>query len=89
MVYFSDLLAVKYVNLILWLKVRVAFHHLHNLKIQSAMWMKNKFFIHILPLLQVDAFLQTVVSACIRPYDANDPIQNLTRMYHHTATESR
>ena len=35
MVYFSDMLAVKYVNLILWLKVHVAFNDLHNLKIIS------------------------------------------------------
>ena len=33
MVYFSVLLSVKHVNLILWLKVYVAFNDLHNLKI--------------------------------------------------------
>ena len=33
MVYFSDLLAVKYVNLILRLKVYVRFNDFHNLKI--------------------------------------------------------
>ena len=32
-VYFSVLLAVKHVNLILWLKVNVAFNDLHKLKI--------------------------------------------------------
>ena len=33
MVYFSDLLAVKHVNLILWLEEYVALNYLHNLKI--------------------------------------------------------
>ena len=43
LVYFSDLLAVKYVNLILWLKVYVACNDLNILKILSGvMWMKNK-----------------------------------------------
>ena len=42
-VYFSQLLAVKYVNLVLWVKVYVAFDYLDILKILSVMWMKNKF----------------------------------------------
>ena len=42
LVYFSDFLAVKYVNLILWLKAYVTFNDLHILKIVSVMWMKNK-----------------------------------------------
>ena len=41
MVYFSDLLAVKYVNLILRLKVYVRFNDFHNLKILRFMWRKN------------------------------------------------
>ena len=36
LVYFSDLLTFKYVNLILWL------NDLHILKILTVMWMKNK-----------------------------------------------
>ena len=34
-------------------------------------------------LLQVDAFLLTVVSACIKPCDTNNSTQSLTRMCHH------
>ena len=41
-VYFSYFLAVKYVSLILWLKVYVAFNDLHILKILSVIWMTNK-----------------------------------------------
>ena len=37
-VYFSDLLAVKHVNLILWLKEYVALNYLHNLKILLCEW---------------------------------------------------
>ena len=40
-------------------------------------------------LCGVDAFLLTVVSACIRPCDTNNSTQSLTRMYHHTAIESQ
>ena len=42
----------------------------------------------LLSLLHVDAFLMTVVSACIRPCDTKHFNKSLTRMYHHTATES-
>ena len=41
-VYFSDLLAVKYGNLIFLLKAYVACNDLLNLKILIVMWMKNK-----------------------------------------------
>ena len=41
----------------------------------------------LLPLLQVNAFLLIVVSACIRCCDPNNSTQNLKWMYHHTATE--
>ena len=39
-------------------------------------------------LLQVDAFLLTVLSACIRPCYAKTSTHSLTRTYCHTATES-
>ena len=42
----------------------------------------------LLPLLQVDAFLLTVLSACIRPCYAKTSTHSLTRTYCHTATES-
>ena len=49
-------------------------------------------FFNLLPflllLLQIDAFLLTVVSACIRLCDADNSTQSLTRIYHHTATEN-
>ena len=35
----------------------------------------------LLPLLQVDAFLLTAVSVCIRLFDTNHSIQSLTRKY--------
>ena len=56
----------------------------------------------LLPLLQVDSFqekqgiLQQIKlylsnkpkKVCIRPYDTNNSTQSLTKMYHHTATET-
>ena len=43
----------------------------------------------LLSLLQVDAFLLTIVSPYIRLItDTNNFTKRLTRMYHHTATES-
>ena len=41
-VYFSDLLPVKYVNLIFWLEKFVCFNDLHILKVIGVMRMKNK-----------------------------------------------
>ena len=41
MVNYSDLLAVKYLNLILWQKVYKAFNDLHILKALNVIWMKN------------------------------------------------
>ena len=41
MVNYSDLLAVKYLNLILWQKLYVAFNDLHILKALNVIWMKN------------------------------------------------
>ena len=41
----------------------------------------------LLPLLQVDAFLLTVVYGFIRSSDTNNSIQSLTGIYHDTATE--
>ena len=41
MIIFQNFLAVKYANLVLWLKVYVAFNDLHILKILSEWkWMK-------------------------------------------------
>ena len=43
---------------------------------------------YLLPLLQVDAFMLTTVSAGIRPCITKNSFQSLTRMYHYTAIES-
>ena len=42
----------------------------------------------LLPLLQVDAFVLTVVTACIRSCDTNNSTKSLIRIYHLTAAES-
>ena len=42
MLYFAYMLAGKYVNLIMWLKVYLAFKELYFLKILSVMRMQNK-----------------------------------------------
>ena len=42
----------------------------------------------LLPLLQVDAFVLTVVTACIRSCDTNNSTKSLIRIYHRTAAES-
>ena len=41
----------------------------------------------LLPLLQVDTFLLTLVSGCIRPCDTNNSTKRFTRIYRHIATD--
>ena len=55
-----------------------------TIKIYSSFILLSSF----LPLLEVDAFLLTLASACIRPCDTNNFTKSLTRKHHHTATES-
>ena len=58
---------------------------METIKIYSSFILLPFFF----SLLQVDAFLLTIVSAYIRPCDTNNFTKRLTRMYHHSATESQ
>ena len=49
----------------------------------------GKKLLSLLPLFQVDLFQekQGILITCITPCDTNNSTENLTRMYHHTATE--